>query len=106
MTSAYERLLVLAREAHGCALDGDLEGLERIEDERTRLIATLPATAPDAARPLRAEAVAVQAQITAALVGERDRIAGELAATSRVQQTAHGYGRLATPQRGTITVAA
>jgi hypothetical protein len=106
LTSAYERLLALARSAHACVLDGDLEGLERIDAERTALIAALPDTPPEAAKPLLVETAALQAQTTTALVAERDRIAGELADVQRVAQTARGYGRLATPARGTFTAAA
>lgn len=106
MTEVYERLLTLAKLEHELALQSDLEGLERLDAERRGIVAGLPPKPPEAARPLLAEAARIQAQTTAVLASARDGIAVELGGLERRGETARGYGRLATPARGTFDAAA
>ena len=106
MTAPYERLLTLARAEHQLAGESDFEGLEQIDAERSAVVAALPPVPPGAGRPLLVEAAQIQAATTALLTEARSRIAAELGATERRSHTARGYGRLATPARGTFTAAA
>ena len=106
MTEPYQRLLTLAKLEHELALQSDLEGLERLDVERSSIVAALPETPPTAAVPLLVEMAALQAATTAVLKQKQSGIAAELGATERTGETARGYGRLATPPRGTFTAAA
>ena len=103
---AYERLLTLARLERELAVQEDFEGLDRLDVERRALVAALPAKPPAAAKPLLAEMARIQAETTAALEEARARVAAEMGSLDRREQTARGYGRQATPQRGTFTAAA
>ena len=109
MTDAsYNRLVEFARREHELVLQDDFHGLEQLAAQRAALIATLPAKAPESAKPALIEAARIQAQTTAALNHARTRLAGEMAGLERGRQTAAGYGRAtaSAPARGTITVAA
>jgi hypothetical protein len=103
---AYERLLTLARLERELALQEDFEGLDRLDTERRQIVSTLPAEPPPAARPLLVEMAQLQAATTAVLKESRARVTAEMGALDRREQTARGYGRQATPQRGTFTAAA
>ena len=103
---AYERLLTLAKLERKLADQEDFDGLDRLDAERGSLVAALPATPPAAARPLLAEMARIQAETTAALEQARARLTSEMSNLDRREQTARGYGRQATPQRGTFTAAA
>lgn len=106
MTDQYDRLLALAKLEHELALHGDFEALERLDADRLALVAALPGTPTEAARPALAEIARIQAQTTAVLTAARARVSEEMASLDRREQTARGYGRQATPQRGTFTAAA
>lgn len=106
MTDRYDRLLTLAKLEHELALQQDLEGLERVDAERRSIVATLPDRPPDAAQPALAEMARIQADTTAVLTEARAGMAAEMGGLDRREQTARGYGRQATPQRGTFTAAA
>jgi hypothetical protein len=108
VTDPYRQLVVLAEREHDLVRKGRFDALEQLDDERRALIATLPATAPTAARPALTEAARVQALTTALLEQARTALAAELSTLQRGQETARGYGRAygAAPQRETITVAA
>jgi hypothetical protein len=102
----YQRLLTLAKLENELARQGDLEGLERLDAERRGIVADLPATPPAAAKPLLIDMAQLQADTTAVLTQAQAQIAAELGDTARREDTARGYGRLATPARGTFTAAA
>jgi hypothetical protein len=106
LTEPYQQLLTLARLEHELALQGDLEGLERLDRERRALVAKLPDTPPETAKPALVEMAQLQAATTAVLTDARGKVAAELGATERRGETARGYGRQATPPRGTFTAAA
>jgi hypothetical protein len=106
LTEQYQQLLTLAKLEHELALQGDLEGLERLDAERRAIVAVLPDTPPEAAKPALVEMAQLQAATTAVLTEARAKVATELGATERRGETARGYGRQATPQRGTFTAAA
>lgn len=109
MTDApYARLLELASREYELVVQADFEGLERLAAEREALIALLPNTPPETAKPALLECARIQAQTTAALNDARIRVAAEMAETQRGRATAEGYSRAsgAAPVRGTITVAA
>jgi len=104
--NAYERLLTLARLERELALQEDFEGLERLDAERRQIVATLPASPPAEARPLLVEMAQLQAATTAVLKEARARVSSEIGGLERRGDTARGYGRQATPERGTFTAAA
>jgi hypothetical protein len=106
LTEPYQRLLTLAKLEHELALQSDLEGLERLDAERTSIVAALPATAPEAAKPMLVEMAELQAATTAVLKAAQLAVATELSGLRRTEETARGYGRLATPARGTFDAAA
>jgi hypothetical protein len=106
LTEPYQRLLTLAKLEHELALQGDLEGLERLDAERRTIVAALPDTPPAAAKPALIEMAQLQAATTAVLTEARARVTAELGESERREQTARGYGRQATPRRGTFTAAA
>ena len=104
----YTRLVDLARREHESALQDDLEGLEQVARERDALIATLPESAPESAKPALLDAARIQGHTTAVLTAARSRLAAEMGEMERGRATAAGYSRAAggPPRRGTITVAA
>jgi len=102
----YERLLALAKFERELALQEDFEGLEQLDAERREIVATLPAKPPAAARPLLVEMAHLQVATTAFLKEAQSRVTAEMGSLDRREQTARGYGRQATPQRGTFTPAA
>jgi uncharacterized protein YPO0396 len=104
----YKQLLALTEREYQHAVDGNLDAIARVVAERDALIATLPATAPESARPALIEAARIQAQTTAVLDAARRGLSAEMATLERTSQTAAGYGRATgvEPRRGTITVAA
>ena len=106
MTEPYQRLLTLARLEHELALQGDLEGLERLDVERRQIVAALPEEPPAAVRAVLIEMAELQAATTAVLDEARSRVAAELGGLERREETARGYGRLATPARGIFDAAA
>jgi hypothetical protein len=106
LTGPYDRLLTLAKLEHELALQGDLDGLERLDAERRSIVASLPDKPPPAAKPALVEMAQLQAATTAVLTKARAALSAELGETDRREQTARGYGRQATPARGTFTAAA
>jgi hypothetical protein len=106
LTEHYQRLLTLAKLEHELALQGDLEGMERLDAERRSIVAGLPDKAPDAVKPALVAMAKIQAETTRVLTEARARIAAEMGEVDKTEQTARGYGRQATPQRGTFTAAA
>ena len=102
----YDRLLTLAKLEFELAVQEDFEGLERLDRERRQIVASLPTQCPPAAKPLIVEMARIQAQTTAVLQESRTRVAGEIGSLERRGDTARGYGRQATPPRGTFTAAA
>ena len=102
----YDRLLTLAKLERELALQEDFDALDRLDAERRELLATLPAKPPAAARPLLEEMARVQAETTAALEAARARVRSELGSLERRGDTARGYGRQASPARGTFNAAA
>lgn len=106
MTEPYQRLLTLARLEHELAQQGDLPGLEGLDSERRAIVAALPDRPPEAVKPWLVEMARLQASTTAVLADARARLTDEMGETDRREQTARGYGRQATPQRGTFTAAA
>ena len=104
----YARLVDLARREQEHALQDDLDGLEHVAAERDALIAALPDSAPDSAKPALLEAARIQAQTTAALMEGRARLSAAMGDMERGRAGAAGYTRAAAgaPRRGTITVAA
>ena len=106
MTEPYQRLLTLAKLEHELALQGDFEARERLDTERRAIVATLPAKPPADAKPALVEMARIQAETTAVLVAAKKAVADEMAAVEKTGQTAHAYGRQATPRRETFTAAA
>ena len=106
MTEPYQRLLTLAKLEHELALQGDLEGMERLDVERRALVASLPDKPPAAAKPLLVEMARIQAATTAALAEARKRIADEMGDVEKTGETARSYGRQATKRSGTFSAAA
>jgi hypothetical protein len=106
LTDAYQRLLTLAKLEHELAVQGDLEGMERLDAERRQVVAGLPAKPPAAAKPLLVEMARIQADTTAVLTEARKRISEEMGEVDRTSETARSYGRQATPRGGTFTAAA
>jgi hypothetical protein len=104
----YTVLVDLARREQEHALQDDLDGLEHVASERDALIAALPDSAPDSAKPALLEAARIQAQTTAVLMEARTRVAAAIGGVERGRATAAGYRAAAgsAPRRGTITVAA
>jgi hypothetical protein len=106
LIDAYQRLLTLAKLEHELALQGDLEGMERLDAERRSIVATLPAKPPAAAKPALVEMARIQAETTRVLSEARARIASEMGDVDRTSATAQSYGRQATPRGGTFSAAA
>jgi hypothetical protein len=104
----YTQLVALARREREHALQDDLDGLEQVAAERDALIAILPESAPESAKPALLDAARIQAQTTAALIEARARVSAEMGAVERGRAGAAGYSRAsgAAPRGGTITVAA
>jgi hypothetical protein len=61
LTEQYQRLLTLAKLEHELALQGDGEGLERLDSERRQIVAELPSKPPAPAKPLLVEMARIQA---------------------------------------------
>ena len=106
LTEPYQRLLTLARLEHELALQGDFDGLERLDAERQAIVANLPDKPPAAVRAVLLEMAELQEATTAVLSEARSKVAAELGGLERREETARGYGRLATPSSGTFTAAA
>jgi hypothetical protein len=106
LTEQYQRLLTLAKLEHELALQGDLEGMERLDAERRAIVASLPEKPPAAAKPALIEMARIQAETTAVLVEARAAIAAEMGEVDRTSATAQSYGRQATPRNGTFSAAA
>lgn len=104
--SPYDRLLTLAKLERELAQQEDFEGLERLDEERRGIVASLPHSPPVAARPLIEAMARIQAETTAVLHEARARVAAEMGSLDRRGDTARGYGRQATPQRGSFDAAA
>jgi hypothetical protein len=106
LTAPYDRLLTLAKLEHELALQGDLDGLERLDAERRQIVAALPDKPPAAAKPVLVEMAAIQAETTRVLKEARAEIAREMGDVDRTSATAASYGMQATPRAGTFSVTA
>jgi hypothetical protein len=106
LSEPYHRLLTLAKLEHELALQGDVEGMERLDSERRQLVAALPDKPPAAARPALVEMARIQAETTRVLVEAKRALAAEMGQVDRTSATAESYGLQATPKRGTFTAAA
>ena len=106
LTDPYTRLLTLAKLEHELAVQGDVDGMERLEAERRSVMAGLPGKPPAAARPLLAEMARIQAETTRVLVEAKGRLAAQMADVDRTSETARSYGMQATQRRGTFDAAA
>ena len=104
----YARLVDFARREYELVMQEDYESLAELADERDAIVAALPATAPDSAKPSLVECAQIQARTTAARQHVRARVASELGTVERGRDTAAGYSRArgSAPRSGTITVAA
>lgn len=87
----YGRIVLLARRELDLVLSGDYGALAALGEERSELVATLPAVAPEWARPALREAARLQSRTTAALEAARARLLTELSAVDRGRR---GYSRL------------
>jgi hypothetical protein len=105
LTEPYQRLLTLAKLEHELALQGDVEGMERLDTERRQIVAAMPAKPPVAAKPLLVEMARIQAETTRVLVEARAEIAREMGQAERTSATAQSYGLQATPRSGTFSAA-
>ena len=105
MTEQYQRLLTLAKLEHELALQGDLEGMERLDAERRQIVASLPAKAPESAKPALVEMARIQAETTRVLKEARAEIAREMGEVDRTSATAQSYGLQATKRSGTFSAA-
>ena len=105
MTGPYQRLLTLAKLEHELALQGDLEGMERLDAERRQIVAGLPDKAPENAKPALVEMARIQAETTRVLKEARAEIAREMGQAERTSATAESYGLQATPRSGTFSAA-
>lgn len=105
MTEPYHRLLTLAKLEHELALQGDVDGMERLDTERRQLVAALPAKPPATARPALVEMARIQAETTRVLVEAKRALAAEMGQVDRTSATAESYGLQATPRSGTFSAA-
>jgi Flagellar protein FliT len=105
LTEPYQRLLTLAKLEHELALQGDVEGLERLDSERRQIVAALPARPPAAAKPLLVEMASIQAETTRVLMEAKRELAAEMGEVDRTSATAQSYGLQATPRSGTFSAA-
>jgi hypothetical protein len=105
LTEPYQRLLTLAKLEHELALQGDVEGLERLDAERRQIVATLPAKPPAAAKPALVEMARIQAETTRVLMEAKRELAAEMGEVDRTSATAQSYGLQATPRSGTFSAA-
>jgi hypothetical protein len=105
LTEPYQRLLTLAKLEHELALQGDVEGMERLDSERRQIVATLPAKPPAAAKPALVEMASIQAETTRVLMEAKRELAAEMGEVERTSATAESYGLQATPRRGTFSAA-
>jgi hypothetical protein len=106
LTDPYQRLLTLAKLEHELALQGDLEGMERLDAERRSIVGTLPPKPPASAKPALVEMARIQADTTAVLQEARAQLASEMGEMDRTSATAQSYGRQATKRSGTFSAAA
>jgi hypothetical protein len=105
LTEPYQRLLTLAKLEHELALQGDVEGMERLDSERRQIVAALPAKPPAAAKPALVEMARIQAETTRVLMEAKRELAAEMGDVDRTSATAQSYGLQATPRSGTFSAA-
>jgi hypothetical protein len=94
----YERLHRLGELELEHAGRGELAEVEKIQEERAALIATLPPTAPPAARVLLERTLALQQRTTIDLTRGREQILRSLATVRVGRQAAAGYGASTGPR--------
>lgn len=91
--TGYERLLELARLETELLLDPDRwDELAELDAERQKIVAALPAQAPDEAFPLLLEAAAIVAGNEARLDEALRGVRAELAHHKRGRQALSAYG--------------
>jgi hypothetical protein len=91
----YERLADLAERELALVSAFELRRLGELvalAQERTALVATLPARPPAVARPALARAGALQQRTTAALTRLCSELGRTLGEVDRARRAAHGYG--------------
>lgn len=99
MSDPYASLAALAERELELVSAGELDALPALQDERARLVSTLPAVAPASARPALERAAALQVRTTAALAqGLRD-LGGELDRLDRGRVAVRGYRVPAAPAK-------
>jgi hypothetical protein len=106
LTDPYQRLLTLAKLEHELAVQGNLEGMDRLDSERRQIVATLPQKPPAAAKPALAEMARIQAETTRVLTEAQAAVAREMGDVDRTSATAKSYGMQASERRGTFSAAA
>jgi hypothetical protein len=94
----YNALLELTRREHELIVAGDVESLAGVQQQREQLMAVLPPTPPETARPALPEAARIQAATHGLLVAAKEALTAELAATDRSRDTARGYARSGLPE--------
>lgn len=88
----YAELLSLTERERELVLDRRFDALEALADERARLVETLPARPPLAARALLERSADLQADTTRLLTTARDGVADELRTLGRGRAVARAYG--------------
>jgi hypothetical protein len=87
----YEALAELARRELDLVNAGDVDRLPAIHAERSALLAELPATPPEAARPALERAAHLQEHVTAALADSLREAGTELSRLSQGRTAMRGY---------------
>jgi hypothetical protein len=71
--------------------EGALDGLAALHAERADLLESLPAVAPDAARPALQRAALLNKRVEIEILRRREALLREAANLERVDRTARGY---------------
>ena len=91
ITDPYEALAALAERERVLVADGLFDELRELMEARDRIVASLPAMPPPAARPMLERAATLQAETTSALGAARDAVAAELRRLSHGRTAVRGY---------------
>ncbi|HKG38790.1 MAG TPA: hypothetical protein VKB25_07360 [Conexibacter sp.] len=101
-TAPYERLAELAERELALVTAWEpsrIGELVALQQTRTTLIASLPASPPEGARPALLRAHECQQRTSAALTVLCDQLGRDLSGVDRGRQAARGYGTGAAPSR-------
>ena len=95
----YLRLAELTEAERDHAVAGRIDELLEVQAQRTALVATLPARAPEGAREHLRRAAAAQADVTTALASTMRRVRGDAVRIDRGRTARRAYlpGRPAAP---------